>query len=169
MNRIVLNEQEVRNDLFPFTRNRSVVDLRVGILTLREKWKQFGYDVKMAASPVAGAIPANIIPTNALIDGIDNVTSGNSKLMDDVKLVKHPWDIFHLNGDCIKNDFLQITKKRNSEAISPTNQVINPANVFIEKGAKVEYAILNALTGPIYIGKNAEVMEGSMIRGPFAL
>jgi len=169
MNQIVLNEQEVRKDLFPFTRNRSVVDLRVGILTLREKWNRFGYDVKIVDSSVPGSIPANIIPTSSVIHAIDNLTLLNSKLIDDAKSIKHPWEIFQLNGDCIRNDFSQITEHRKSEAISPTNQVINPANVFIEKGAKVEYAILNALTGPIYIGKNAEVMEGSMIRGPFAL
>ena len=47
--------------------------------------------------------------------------------------------------------------------------VISPENIFIEEGAKLEFVTLNASTGPIYIGKNAEIMEGSVIRGPFAL
>src|SRR5690625_7710777 len=66
-------------------------------------------------------------------------------------------------------DFDLLTKDVRSEKISSTNGVFNAKNIFIEKGAEVEYSILNAKEGPIYIGKNAEVMEGSMIRGGLAL
>jgi UDP-N-acetylglucosamine diphosphorylase/glucosamine-1-phosphate N-acetyltransferase len=83
--------------------------------------------------------------------------------------VLHPWDIFRLNGISIENDYELITKGRKSQPISNTNKVLNPERVFIEEGAVVECAVLNAQTGPIYIGVNAEVMEGSLIRGPFAL
>ncbi|NVO02466.1 MAG: GlmU family protein [Bacteroidetes bacterium] len=83
--------------------------------------------------------------------------------------LNHLWDIFAKNGDAIIEDFKLITKGRKSQPISKTNQVIAPENIFIEKGAKVECAILNATNGPIYIGADAEVMEGSIIRGPFAL
>ncbi len=62
-----------------------------------------------------------------------------------------------------------ITAKRKTKPISKTNKVINASQIFLEPGAKVEHCILNASTGPIYIGKNAELMEGCMIRGPFAL
>lgn len=78
-------------------------------------------------------------------------------------------DIFTQNDAAIREDFKLLTKDRESEPISSSNQVISPENIFIEEGAKVECAILNASAGPIYIGKGAEVMEGSMIRGPFAL
>ncbi len=53
--------------------------------------------------------------------------------------------------------------------ISATNQLIYPENIFVEEGASVSHSILNATDGPIYIGKNAEIQEGSLIRGPFAL
>ncbi|NNL01162.1 MAG: glucose-1-phosphate thymidylyltransferase, partial [Eudoraea sp.] len=53
--------------------------------------------------------------------------------------------------------------------ISSTNQLINPENIFLEEGAKVEYSILNATEGPIYLGKNSEIMEGNLIRGALAL
>ena len=83
--------------------------------------------------------------------------------------INYPNDIFTLNGQEIGVDFDAITASRSSEIISSTNQLLFKERIFIEPGAKVECAILNAKDGPIYIGKNAEVMEGSIIRGPFAL
>jgi len=80
-----------------------------------------------------------------------------------------PWDIFRLNGENIKSDFELLTKGRKSAKLSVTNNVLGAENIFIEEGAKIEFAILNADTGPIYIGKDTEVMENSVIRGPFAL
>jgi UDP-N-acetylglucosamine diphosphorylase/glucosamine-1-phosphate N-acetyltransferase len=90
-------------------------------------------------------------------------------IMEEIVSVQYPWNIFQLNDWAIRQDFELLTKKRKSQSISKTNTVIKPSEIFIEKGAKVEHCILNASTGPVYIGKNAEVMEGSMIRGPFAL
>lgn len=84
-------------------------------------------------------------------------------------LVQHPWDIFSMNEEAIRSDFQLLKKGRKSELISGTNQTFKPDDIFIEPGAKIECAMLNASTGPIYIGKDAEVMEGCMIRGPFAL
>ncbi|MCL2291020.1 MAG: glucose-1-phosphate thymidylyltransferase [Bacteroidetes bacterium] len=79
-------------------------------------------------------------------------------------------DIFSLNNTVLINDFNDITKRRKSAVLSASNKLIgNPKNIFIEAGAKIEGAILNCETGPIYIGKNAQIMEGSCVRGPFAL
>ena len=78
-------------------------------------------------------------------------------------------DLFLHNAAVLKQDFERITQQRKSAPISSTNRVIAPENIFLEEGAKVECAILNASAGPIYIGKNAEVMEGSMLRGSIAL
>jgi UDP-N-acetylglucosamine diphosphorylase / glucose-1-phosphate thymidylyltransferase / UDP-N-acetylgalactosamine diphosphorylase / glucosamine-1-phosphate N-acetyltransferase / galactosamine-1-phosphate N-acetyltransferase len=86
-----------------------------------------------------------------------------------LKILQYPWQIVQLNDWAIRQDFELITAKRKSKPISKTNKVINASQVFIEPGAKVEHCILNAATGPIYIGKNAQIMEGCMIRGPFAL
>ena len=80
-----------------------------------------------------------------------------------------PAQLFLKNDWAIRNDFQLITIGRLSEPISSTNKVINSEQVFIEQGARIEYSILNASTGPIYIGKDAIIMEGCMIRGPFAL
>lgn len=83
--------------------------------------------------------------------------------------IQHLWDLFHWNAAAIQFDFDRLTKSRISQAISSTNGVMHADNIFIEEGAVVEYSTLNAKNGPIYIGKNAEIMEGSMIRGSFAL
>ncbi|MGO4288039.1 putative sugar nucleotidyl transferase [Chitinophaga sp. RAB17] len=80
-----------------------------------------------------------------------------------------PWDIFALNDKAIRADYKLLTAGRTSALLSHTNQQINHTDIFLEPGAKVECSVLNASTGPIYIGKNAEVMEGCLIRGPFAL
>jgi UDP-N-acetylglucosamine diphosphorylase/glucosamine-1-phosphate N-acetyltransferase len=79
------------------------------------------------------------------------------------------YDIFSKNGDAIEADYELLTKGRISQTISATNQVVKPERIFIEEGATVEFSILNASTGSIYIGKDAEIMEGCRVRGPFAL
>src|SRR5207244_1342627 len=83
--------------------------------------------------------------------------------------VNNNWEIFSKNEKALKEDFLLLTSGRRSQPLSETNQVIGIENIFIEEGARVECSVLNASHGPIYISKNAEVMEGSMIRGPFSL
>ena len=87
----------------------------------------------------------------------------------DALTVEHTWDIFSKNDAAIREDFIYLTEDRKSLPIPKSVNVIAPENVFIEEGAKLEFVTLNASTGPIYIGKNAEIMEGTVIRGPFAL
>ena len=83
--------------------------------------------------------------------------------------VNNTWDIFSKNDLAIQEDFKYLTEDRESHPIPKSVNVIASENVFIEEGAKLEFVTLNASTGPIYIGKDTEIMEGSMIRGPFAL
>jgi UDP-N-acetylglucosamine diphosphorylase/glucosamine-1-phosphate N-acetyltransferase len=83
--------------------------------------------------------------------------------------IEHTWDIFSNNDAAIREDFEFLTADRKSQPIPKSVNVIAPENVFIEEGAKLEFVTLNASTGPIYIGENSEIMEGSIIRGPFAL
>ncbi len=84
--------------------------------------------------------------------------------------IRHPWDLFRLNDQEIKADYQRIKGGRISMPLSRTNILIGPTvDLFIEEGAEVEGATLNTKNGPIYIGKNAKVMECSAIRGPFAL
>ena len=83
--------------------------------------------------------------------------------------VEHTWDIFSKNDVAIREDFELLTEGRKSQPIPKSVNTIAKENIFIEEGAKLEFVTLNASTGPIYIGKNTEIMEGSVIRGPFAL
>lgn len=135
-------------------------------------------------------VNASFMPTNELIEAINELKAGeylvqnnafvagkpNDKNLFDIaitappaKQIKYPWDIIFLNDAQIREDFKWITRCRKSEPISPTVQTIQTADIFIEEGAKLEFCTLNSTTGPIYIGKNAEIMEGSAIRGPFSL
>jgi UDP-N-acetylglucosamine diphosphorylase/glucosamine-1-phosphate N-acetyltransferase len=84
--------------------------------------------------------------------------------------LEHRWDLFQKNEAVLIQDFQLITANRISEKLSKTNTLIgNSSLLFIEPGAKVEASILNTTTGPIYIGKDAEIMEGSVVRGPLAM
>lgn len=106
------------------------------------------------------------------VSGMDFLlpSAGNRKDFEgEVRRIDHPWHISQLNDYAIRQDFALLTNGRTSAPISNTNQVIAPENIFIEPGATVEYSVLNAATGPIYIGKNAQVMEGCLVRGPLAM
>ena len=116
------------------------------------------------------------LPSNATLVVNDEIIAikGNGEqkhVLQESELVciKRPWDIFQQNGLAIQLDYDYLTQNRNSVPLSATNRVSGIGQIFIEEGAKIEHAILNAEAGPIYIGKNATIMEGSIIRGPFAL
>ena len=143
-------------------------------------------------------IDGSIIPTNELIDLItklennqclskgDHIIAYRSNTAEPINseftsfnrvetgleyiFIENTWDIFRFNPHTIESDFKLLTSDKLSSKISNTNNIIgDTAQIFIEDGANVEYAYLNTTDGPIYIGKDSHVMEGSKIRGPFAL
>jgi UDP-N-acetylglucosamine diphosphorylase/glucosamine-1-phosphate N-acetyltransferase len=86
------------------------------------------------------------------------------------KKINYPHDIFRMNGAEIEADFAVLTRGRISQPLSATNTLLGDASmIFIEDGASVECSTFNVRGGPIYIGHDAEIMEGCLIRGPFAL
>jgi UDP-N-acetylglucosamine diphosphorylase/glucosamine-1-phosphate N-acetyltransferase len=115
-------------------------------------------------------VAARCAKEKAIHFSIDEVIKNfkTSKLTTDCKFLQNPWDIFSMNDWAIRFDYDLITKGRVSQPLASTNQLIGN-NLFIEEGAKISCSILNTETGPIYIGKDAEIMEGSIIRGPFAM
>ncbi|WP_339662955.1 GlmU family protein [Croceibacter atlanticus] len=197
-----------RDSLLPFTYTRPVAEIRIGILTIREKWEQYlgittttvTEDYLSKKWPMVEMehnimISASYLPNPNLVEQIKKLKVGQA-LVHDTEIVafytledeekdledyqtieidsapitvKHTWDIFSKNGDAIKEDYSLITEDRSSQPLSSSVFAVNPNNIFIEEGAKVFNVSLNAENGPIYIGKDAEVMEGSIIRGPFAL
>ncbi len=205
----ILFDGPSRNNLLPFTYTRPVADIRVGILTIREKWEMY---LKTTTTTVTEdylsdkypmvemdenvMINASYLPNQELIDevlklkenqavfkGEDVIAFYTKDTQDSIDLntfeaiefegncitIENTWDIFSKNGEAIKEDFDLITKDRTSASIPETTVAFNQEEIFIEPGAKLPLCSLNASNGPIYIGKDAEIMEGSMIRGPFAL
>jgi len=173
MNAIILDDRPFRLQLYPFTLTRSVLDIRIGILTLREKWeKLFEFNIQSPDTyeKNLARIPANIIPDKLLVEAIEKKrTDEFLNTNANATRIELPWNIFQWNAEYIISDYAGLTSGRVSQPVSSSNRVINPEKIFLEPGAKVEHAFLNAQNGPIYIGKNSEVMEGAMIRGPFAL
>ena len=92
-----------------------------------------------------------------------------TEFKEDLIRIRRPYDLFSFNDKALDFDFDLITKGRKSAEISVTNGVVHPERIFLEESTKVEFSVLNATDGPIYIGKNAEICEGSLIRGGLAL
>ncbi|MCX6283240.1 MAG: GlmU family protein [Bacteroidetes bacterium] len=213
MNYILFDDSIVRTNLLPLTFMRPIADIRVGILTIREKWEMH---LKTKTSTLTESylskkfriirekenilLNASVCPTAEIVDAVlnlkpnqtivyqdtiialhvkaedlDNLGDASSDGIEEISIVNQPvrightWEVFSKNGIAILEDFELITKDRRSQKLSPTNTVIGDGKVFVEKGAKVECAILNTKAGPIYIGRDSEIMEGAIIRGPFAL
>lgn len=205
----ILFDGTVRNTLLPFTFTRPVADIRVGILTIREKWEkhlgtttttiteeylsekfpmvEMEQNVMINASflpnDVLSEMVSNLEPKQAIFKGEEVIAFYSEDSQDEVDFDKyeiieyneeclsivHTWDIFAKNDAALREDFELLTEGRTSQSIPKSVNVIAPENIFIEEGAKLEFVTLNASTGPIYVGKNSEIMENSVIRGPFAL
>jgi UDP-N-acetylglucosamine diphosphorylase/glucosamine-1-phosphate N-acetyltransferase len=205
----ILFDGTVRNALLPFTFTRPVADIRIGIVTIREKWEKYlGYttttlteeylmdkfpmvemeeNVMINASflpnPILVEMIQNLKPNQAVVFAEDIIAFFTNNTQDEFDFeqfellpfegelfrIEHTWDIFAKNDRAIREDFELLTADRTSQSIPKSVNVIAPENIFIEEGAQLEFVTLNASTGPIYIGKNSEIMEGSVIRGPFAL
>ena len=210
MNYILFDDHTWQN-LLPLTFTKPVAEIRIGILTITEKWEHYlngkltfqtqeYLNQKYKASYTNNAVFINgkICPTPELLAQINQlefntgIKKGNTliafrsniasplniadALISSVETstmytsVENVWDIFSKNGDAIKADFDLITRGRTSQPLSTSNTVIGDAKqIFLEEGAIVEASILNTNAGPIYIDKDAEIMEGSVVRGPFSL
>ncbi len=171
---LFLDDSACRESLLPFTYTRHVADIRLGILTLREKWERLtGFKVETDfknRKEDAVSIPANIIPTAAGMPSILEAISNNASVVegDDIRILRYPWEIFQFNDWAIRQDYKLVTSGRETGTLPGSMQCINQKDIFLEEGAEMTYGCLNADTGPIYIGKNVQLMEGSLIRGPFA-
>lgn len=172
---LILDDTHIAKALYPFTGTRHTADIRVGIITIKEKWERLiGETVSTKRggnheAEDALVIPANLLPSASLVELLIKEGRLPDPLPDDVQVLEHPWQIFEFNSVALRNDFTLLKRNRYTQPIPETVQVIQAADIFVEEGAKIGHCMLNASTGPIYIGKNAEIMEGSFIRGPFAL
>ncbi|MBL7784331.1 MAG: GlmU family protein [Chitinophagales bacterium] len=217
---IILFDDKTRSQLLPFTFTRPTADIRVGILTLREKWEHYFEQSTstLSADYLRNKFPLNIgqenlflngsvIPNEKLVQQIKLLRSGEAirdgqtviawrtsgkkpyllhkangewyPIIDDDQCV-HPqsnyvklnyiWEIFLENEPAIRSDFYLLIANKTSQPLHESNTIIGDSNLlFIEEGATVLASTLNTTKGPIYIGKDAEVMEGSLLRGPIAV
>jgi UDP-N-acetylglucosamine diphosphorylase/glucosamine-1-phosphate N-acetyltransferase len=207
---IILFDPPGRESLFPLTQTRAVADLRMGMLTIKERWQHWsnepvfvltaGYLQPLYTAAPAGShlfINAAVLPDASLREHILQLADGEA-LQDELGMIacrlnldkeafslaglsprlqhittitgvthlQYPWELFMWNDAWSGTDFELRTAGKTSQPLSGTNQVAGADQVFIEEGAVVEFAMLNASTGPIYISKNALVMEGALLRGP---
>jgi len=209
---LILFDDHSWDNLLPLTFTRPVSALRVGIMTIAEKWE---HDLGSKSIPLTreylqGKFPcraegdklyinSSLLPDSGVLaaigllqenqalvqDGVllaargragecgsfkpDNWIKKGTSYTDEISLLNYPCKYFQLNVQDLEADFLRITKGRISEKLSDSIRVDRPDKVFVEPGFSGGYFTLNATRGPIYLGKDSEVMEGSIIRGPFAL
>lgn len=176
MNQIFLTDREIKDNLFPFTLTRSAADLRVGILTIREKWEAYLGEMISLADDIetipdgVTLLSANIVPSQEFTSSLfrDGIISDDPE-WNSVKIVQYPWHIFQWNDWAIRQDFKLITRGRLSAPVPACVMASGKEQIFIEQGAKLSPCMINAENGPVYIGRNAELMEGVMIRGPVAI
>jgi UDP-N-acetylglucosamine diphosphorylase/glucosamine-1-phosphate N-acetyltransferase len=210
---IILFDDFRRIDLLPLTYTRPVCEIRIGILTIREKWEKrlkqktsfLTEDYLAKKFPLQRdtdnlLINGGLIPDNDIMEIITNLNPGTSitkngvllaarnslktnnpfkpedfinkdsvEYEKDIFLLGQSWQIFKWNGTEIHHDYYILTHGRKTKELSPSNNLINPENIFVENGVRAEYTTINASSGPVYLSKNSEIMEGSTIRGPFAL
>ena len=206
MNVILFDDPTLRKALLPFTFTRPLSAIRVGILTIAEKWeKRLGTEVSFKTEsylqkkyPVVSTlnnllINGAVCPDELLVDTVkslpdgyylvkgtfliaarnpdDEMTTQNTiEYENQFTVIDHPWRVFRENADQLKRDFKLITHGRKSVPIADKyTAVYGEENIFVEEGVTILAAVLNAESGPIYLGKNSIVQEGVVIRGSFAL
>jgi len=206
MNVILFDDPTLRKALLPFTYTRPLSAIRVGILTIAEKWeKRLGTEVSYKTEsylqkkyPIVSTlnnllINGAVCPDELLVDTVkslpdgyylvkgnfliaarnpdDEMTTQNTlEYESQLTIIDHPWRVFRENADQLKRDFKLITHGRKSFPITDKHTAVyGEENIFAEEGVTILAAVLNAESGPIYLGKNSIIQEGVVIRGSFAL
>lgn len=173
--KIVLDDTKCREAAFPFSLTRHIADIRIGILTIREKWEKItGTQIETNLVLATGEdliVAANIIPSVKNIEFILQAAKDKTPLLenDQLQIIQHPWNIFQKNSKEIIEDFDLITSGRDSFALGDNNIIIGNGKIFAEKGCTINNAMINTQDGPVYFGENVQVMEGCLFRGPVSI
>ncbi|SDD87686.1 putative sugar nucleotidyl transferase [Niabella drilacis] len=178
--------------LFPFSLTTAVEEIPAGMMTNRRRWELIVEKELQQGPGLCWFIPANLLPSRQLIAQLKTFSEGDFLQLDpggvligygraeadfsgtpvghvpgtDLDLIEYGWDIFEKNARLLHFDFELLTAGRQSAPANEGNRLSTAGAVFIEEGADVRYAFINADEGPVYISKNALVMEGTCIRGP---
>jgi UDP-N-acetylglucosamine diphosphorylase/glucosamine-1-phosphate N-acetyltransferase len=213
---IILFDDEKWDALLPLTFTKPISELRIGILTISEKWAHYlkgevsyitqdylseKYPINISADNYV--INSRLLPNKKIVSLIKGLELNDALLIDntfiaarldntqfeklieendieelngtllnleelDSVLIDRPYHIFQYNGREIQRDFKLLTDNKVSAAVPESVRVMAIENTYISSSAKLSHCIINAENGPVYIGKNVEIMEGAVIRGPFA-
>jgi UDP-N-acetylglucosamine diphosphorylase/glucosamine-1-phosphate N-acetyltransferase len=206
MNLILFDDPAIRTDLLPFTYTRPTSKIRIGILTIDEKWERWlklkpSFNTESYLQKKFTLISTNdnllingaVCPDEQLVAEIKSLPPGKflvkeslliaarnpaAEMNNDntisythaVTVIDKTWKIFRENAAQIKIDFKLITAGRKSAGVDDKHTTVyGEENLFIEDGVYIRSAIINAETGPVYLGKNSIIQEGAIIRGSFAL
>ena len=175
---ILLDDLPYNPSFFPFAQVRSLAHIRLGILTIFEKWAHYFPGKVFIASEIAQkggerdssrvTFPANYLPSHSFLK--DMAEAGKPLAIPENSIhLTRPWHLLKYNDWALRDDFTALTSGRTSLKIPEGTRVVGEQNIFIEEGARIYFSIINAEEGPVYIGKNALVMEGCLVRGPLSL
>ena len=165
---LLTDDEAIRRQLHPFTILRGVDELRIGILTIREKWENIS--ATSSTRFPAPAIPSHWIPSSEWIDNWPVWCQDPSSVPDTAyRELEHPWQIPLFNQWAIVEDLELISRNHTSMPIPKHVSITGEGRIFVEDGAILEQCILNVTEGPIYIGRGARLMDGAMLRGPLAI
>lgn len=197
-NKIQLIDTTQWNQLKPITFTRSCVDIRLGVFTIKEKWERLGMEVSVLTKPYLQplygeirnfslSVNSALLPEKSILNEILALNPGESLWQDEIwvatngtaedakkksvvgaNILCYPEDHFIYAGSEIKKDVLLISDQK-WKTPSKTNAIIGKHKVYMAEDAKMECCILNTEEGPIYIGPDAHVMEGSILRGPTSI
>lgn len=165
---ILLDDITGANNLLPFGQLKSIAHIRIGMLTILEKWQSSGQEVylKSENNITRGEnfveYRATEIPSFKFLESLSNGQSPEP----DFQSLSNAADIFKFNEWALQQDFSLATKNKKSAPVPKEVFAKNSENIFIEEDAKISFCYLNAENGPIYISKSATIMEGAMLRGP---
>jgi UDP-N-acetylglucosamine diphosphorylase / glucose-1-phosphate thymidylyltransferase / UDP-N-acetylgalactosamine diphosphorylase / glucosamine-1-phosphate N-acetyltransferase / galactosamine-1-phosphate N-acetyltransferase len=167
---IVLHEEGIVENFYPFTYTRHVAEIPAGIFSIKEKWQKLtGQKVELVKAKQPKSIPANIVPTKQTHWQIKDAAENGDDVyaLNDLVVLHYCWDLYKYNAQLIELDAMYFDFQKFS---LPNNNVLQSKDmIYVAASATVNRCILNADNGPIIIDDGAELMEGSCIRGPFYL
>lgn len=172
---VILYDHHCREGLYPFTETRHVADIRVGIFTIREKWEQLLKQQVILSREAEKQqhddilIPADFLPVQEDYIQIMEAFKNGETLSEEFRRLKYPWNIYEFNAWAIQSDIYILMNKARPQLISETNRIVGKGVVYAEEGVKMEHCIINTEGGSVFIGRNALVMEGALLRGPVAI
>ncbi len=194
MNVYFFDNPSLKASFLPLTFTRSVADLRLGIFNFHERWHWLTNSSSTflkedtVIEPTDLLISAHAVITKEFVALATTLVAGDSLWMDDVLLARKGslklspsenkiqfkvtyltslWDLTEKGKEVLDSDITLVKLNKATFDIEDEHTVVyNKDQVFVAEGAVTRAAVLNAENGPIFLAKNAQVLEGTVIYGP---